>query len=93
MARKVYVDYNATTPLRPEVKAAIVEDLDVFGNASSMHSSGRLAHSRVEEARSLIEKLLGAQPHTVFFTSGGSESNNTVFQTMRRLASDRNGSP
>jgi cysteine desulfurase len=87
MTRKVYVDYNATTPLRPEVKAAITEDLDVFGNASSLHSSGRLARSRVEEARSSVEKLLGAQAHTVLFTSGGSESNNAVFQTMRQLAS------
>ena len=93
MTRKVYVDYNATTPLRPEVKAAITEDLDVFGNASSMHSSGRLAHSRVEEARSCVEKLMGAGPHTVFFTSGGSESNNAVFQTMRQLASAPNSSP
>jgi cysteine desulfurase len=93
MTRKVYVDYNATTPLRPEVKAAITEDLDIFGNASSMHSSGRLAHSRVEEARSCVEKLMGAQPHTVFFTSGGSESNNAVFQTMRQLASAPDGSP
>jgi cysteine desulfurase len=93
MPRKVYVDYNATTPLRPEVKAVIVENLDVFGNASSMHSSGRLAHSHVEEARSCVEKLMGAGPHTVFFTSGGSESNNAVFQTMRQLASAPNGSP
>jgi cysteine desulfurase len=92
MPRKVYVDYNATTPLRPEVKAAITEDLDVFGNASSMHSSGRLAHSRVEEARACVEKLIGAQPHTIFFTSGGSESNNAVFQTMRQIASAPNGS-
>jgi cysteine desulfurase len=93
MTRKVYVDYNATTPLRPEVKTAITEDFDIFGNASSMHSSGRLAHSRVEEARNNVEKLMGAGPHTVFFTSGGSESNNAVFQTMRRLASDSKGSP
>jgi len=93
MTRKVYVDYNATTPLRPEVKAAIVEDMDIFGNASSMHASGRLAHSRVEEARSCVEKLMGAQPNTVIFTSGGSESNNTVFQTMRRIASAADGSP
>jgi cysteine desulfurase len=93
MPRKVYIDYNATTPLRPEVKATIVEDLDIFGNASSMHSSGRLAHSRVEEARSSVEKLMGAGPHTVIFTSGGSEANNAVIQTMRQLASVPNGSP
>jgi cysteine desulfurase len=93
MPRKVYADYNATTPIRPEVKAAITEDLEVFGNASSMHTSGRLARSRVEEARTCVEKLMGAGPHTVLFTSGGSESNNAVFQTMRRLASAPSGFP
>ena len=84
--RRVYVDYNATTPLKDEVKNSIIGDFDVFGNASSMHSSGRLAHIRVEEARASVGSLLGVPPDTVIFTSGGSESNNAVFQTMRRLA-------
>jgi len=83
--RKVYIDYNATTPLRNEVKSAITEDLEIFGNASSMHASGRLAHARVEQARSAIKALIGAKDGTIIFTSGGSESNNTVFQTMRHL--------
>jgi cysteine desulfurase len=83
--RKVYIDYNATTPLRPEVKTAITDDLEIFGNASSMHASGRLAHARVEQARSAVKALIGAKDGTIVFTSGGSESNNTVFQTMRRL--------
>ena len=91
--RRVYVDYNATTPLNPQVKAAMMEDLDVFGNASSMHASGRLAHARVEQARGMVEKLIGAEPGTVIFTSGGSESNNMVFQTMRKLACAPDGSP
>ena len=85
-ARKVYIDYNATTPLLPQVKASIIEDLDIFGNASSMHASGRLARARVEQARIAVSNLIGAKDGTVIFTSGGSESNNTVFQTMRRLA-------
>ena len=83
--RKVYIDYNATTPLRPEVKAAMIEDFDVFGNASSMHASGRLAHARVEQARAAVKNLIGAKSGTLLFTSGGSEANNTVFQTMRSL--------
>jgi cysteine desulfurase len=58
-----------------------------------MHAAGRLAHARVEQARSAVEKLLGAPAGTVIFTSGGSESNNTVFQTMRRLASGADGRP
>jgi cysteine desulfurase len=92
-ARRVYIDYNATTPLRPEVKAGLIEDLEVYGNASSMHTAGRLAHARVEQARSAVGALLGAPPESIVFTSGGSESNNTVFQTMRRLASAPDGSP
>jgi len=83
--KKVYIDYNATTPLRPEVKKAMIEDLDVFGNASSMHESGRQARSRVEQARNEISSLIGAKNGKIIFTSGGSEANNMVFYTMRRL--------
>jgi len=89
--RKVYIDYNATTPLAPEVKASMIEDMDIFGNASSMHASGRLARARIEQARSSVASLIGAADGTIVFTSGGSEANNTVFQTMRRLAADKKG--
>ena len=84
--RVVYADYNATTPLRPEVRAAIIADLDIYGNASSMHQAGRAARKRVEEARRKVEALIGAKPGTVIFTSGGSESNNTLFRTMHQIA-------
>ena len=87
--RRVYADYNATTPLRDEVKAAMIGDLDVFGNASSMHSSGRQAQARVEQARAAVGELLGAASGRIVFSSGGSESNNTVFETARNIA--RNG--
>ncbi|MDR1869535.1 MAG: aminotransferase class V-fold PLP-dependent enzyme [Treponema sp.] len=89
--RKVYIDYNATTPLKPEVKAALIEDLEIFGNASSMHASGRLARARVEQARIAVSGLINAGEGTIVFTSGGSEANNTVFQTMRRLAENAGG--
>jgi cysteine desulfurase len=92
MGRKVYIDYNATTPLRKEVKAAMIADLDIYGNASSMHADGRLAHARVEEARQAVGALMGAPAAGIIFTSGGSESNNTVFETMRILASGAGGS-
>jgi cysteine desulfurase len=87
------MDYNATTPLKDEVKAAMIEDFDVYGNASSMHAAGRLAHARVEEARQSVGALIGGPARGIIFTSGGSESNNTVFQTMRRLAGGPGGSP
>lgn len=84
--QRVYIDYNATTPLRDEVKAAIIEDLSVYGNASSLHTSGQAAKSKVEEARKSIGGLLGVSPQEIIFTSGGSESNNMVFETMRAIA-------
>lgn len=81
--RFVYMDYNATTPLRAEVKASMVADLEIYANASSMHESGRRARSRVEQARASVARLIGADdPERLIFTSGGSESNNTVFATM-----------
>jgi len=85
--KKVYIDYNATTPLKEEVKKAMMEDMEIFGNASSMHASGRLAHARIEQARSSVSDLIGgSKDGSIVFTSGGSEANNTVFQTMRKLA-------
>ncbi|MDR2536028.1 MAG: cysteine desulfurase [Treponema sp.] len=89
--RRVYIDYNATTPLKEEVKAAMIADFEVYGNASSMHADGRLAHARVEAARQAVAALLGAPPSDIIFTSGGSEANNTVFQTMRELGLDAEG--
>jgi len=83
--RKVYIDYNATTPLNAQVKAAMIEDMEIFGNASSMHASGRLAHARIEQARSAVSNLIGGGDGSIIFTSGGSEANNMVFQTMRRI--------
>jgi len=84
--RFVYMDYNATTPLRPEVKAEMIEDLELYANASSLHEAGRLARSRIERSRAAVAALIGADdPERVIFTSGGSESNNTVFATMFHL--------
>jgi cysteine desulfurase len=84
--RFVYMDYNATTPLREEVKARMIEDLEVYANASSMHEAGRRARDRVEKARIQVARLIGsADAASVVFTSGGSEANNTVFNTMYDL--------
>jgi cysteine desulfurase len=91
--KRIYMDYNATTPIREEVRKAMVEDIAVYGNASSMHGAGREARARVEETRTKVGELLGVPAKTVVFTSGGSESNNTVFNTMRILVSDKQGAP
>ncbi len=84
--RFVYMDYNATTPLREELKSRMVADFEVFANASSMHEAGRRAMDRIEKARSQVAALIGALDlKSILFTSGGSESNNTVFNTMYDL--------
>ena len=88
--RFVYMDYNATTPLRPEVKELMVRDLEVYANASSMHEAGRRARAGIEAARASVAALIGARdPQELYFTSGGSESNNTVFGTMYELGRGR----
>ncbi|MCC6734606.1 MAG: cysteine desulfurase [Bauldia sp.] len=75
---RVYLDYNAGAPLRPEARAAMIAALGAAGNASSVHSEGRLARGRVEAARASVAALVGADPRRVTFTSGGSEANATV---------------
>ena len=71
-----YLDHAATTPMLPSALAAMTEQLAVTGNASSLHTSGRLARRTVEEARERLAKALGARPSEVVFTSGGTESDN-----------------
>ena len=71
-----YLDHAATTPVLPEVMAAMMQAMTQTGNASSLHSAGRSARRRVEESRESIAEALGARPSEVIFTSGGTESDN-----------------
>lgn len=80
--KEIYVDYNATTPLDNEVKKCFIEALDLYANGSSMHESGRFVAKKIETARKQLADLINCKPEELIFTSGGSESNNTVFQTM-----------
>jgi cysteine desulfurase len=73
---RVYLDYNATAPLRPEARAATLEALDVLGNPSSIHAEGRRARAIVEEARRAVAALAGGDPRGVVFVSGGTEAAN-----------------
>jgi cysteine desulfurase len=75
MSERLYFDWNATTPLRPEARAAVLAALDVIGNPSSVHAEGRAARQLVEEAREDVACLVGAEPRNVAFTSGGTEAN------------------
>ncbi len=80
--RNVYFDNNATTPLHPEVKKALVEGLEIFGNPSSMHAFGREARERVENARQQVASFIGADSEEVLFVGSGSEANNTVLSLL-----------
>lgn len=76
MTSGVYLDYNATTPVKPAVARAVAEALAEVGNPSSVHGFGRAARRAVEDARARVAALLGCDPAAIVFTSGGTEANN-----------------
>ena len=79
----VYLDYAATSPLLPEVIKAMHEaEQKYFANASALHTPGHLSMNKIEEARELLAKLINADLDEIIFTSGASESNNTVIRTF-----------
>lgn len=73
---RVYLDWNATSPLLPAAREALIEALDAFGNPSSVHAEGRRARALVETARGRVAALAGVAPGGVVFTSGGTEAAN-----------------
>jgi cysteine desulfurase len=75
MPSRVYLDWNATTPLRAEARAAMLTAYELIGNPSSVHAEGREARRLVEDARSALGTAVGAQPRNVVFTSVGTEAN------------------
>jgi cysteine desulfurase len=85
--RTIYFDYNATTPLDPAVREAMLPYLgEVFGNPSSVHHVGRKARALLDEARDRVARVWSCKPSEVVFTSGGTESNNlAIFGTARLL--------
>lgn len=85
MSNRIYLDYNATTPMSPEVLDFYKEQLELYANASSLHEDGRRAKKEIEIARKNVADLVNVLPEEIIFTSGGSESNNTVFNTMINL--------
>lgn len=76
----VYLDYNATTPLRPSVKTALVSLLNEVGNPSSIHQHGRTSRKHLEKTRQILSTVFGCGPHEVTFTSGATEANNQILR-------------
>src|SRR6516164_8035241 len=75
MTERIYLDWNASAPLRPEARAAALAALEATGNPSSVHVEGRAARRLIEQARDQVAALVGADPRNVVFTSGGTEAN------------------
>lgn len=86
----IYLDYNATTPLSPQVFAAMRPFLDEFhGNPSSIHAAGRRTRAAIDDSRDQLARLLGAKSHEIIFTGGGTEADNlAILGLARRRAAD-----
>src|SRR5207253_193458 len=83
--RRVYLDSNATTPLRPEVVAAMMPVFtEHFGNASSIHWFGQHAKSLIDDARQHVAKLINAETAEIVFLSGGTEADNLAIRGIAR---------
>ena len=89
MTSGVYLDYNATAPLRPEAREAMVRAWDVGGNPSSVHATGRAARAIVEQSRSEVAALIGGMVSTVVFTSGGTEANALAIESALAAGAKR----
>ncbi|MDQ3035538.1 MAG: aminotransferase class V-fold PLP-dependent enzyme, partial [Myxococcota bacterium] len=77
----IYLDHNATTPVHPAVRDAMIAAIDsAWGNPSSAHVFGRRAHDAIEAARRELAALIGAHDDEIVFTSGGTESNNLAIR-------------
>ncbi|NNE87759.1 MAG: cysteine desulfurase [Silicimonas sp.] len=80
MSERVYLDWNATAPLRVEARGAMISAMDVVGNPSSVHAEGRAARGIVERARSQVAELVGCNTAEVVFTSGATEAASVLRQ-------------
>ncbi len=80
MTGRVYLDWNATAPLRPEARDAMIGAMDVMGNPSSVHAEGRAARGLVERARAEVAAAVGCKPAEVIFTSGATEAASVLAQ-------------
>lgn len=76
----IYLDHNATTPIEPAVKEAIIACIDIYGNPSSAYAAGRESHDVIEAARRSLALMLNCTAKRILFTGGGSESNNLAIK-------------
>jgi cysteine desulfurase len=84
MNNHIYLDFNASTPLRPRVIATMTEAMQHFGNPSSIHKFGRSARACIESARDVVAAHLDITPSQIVFTSGGTEANNLIIKAHKK---------
>src|ERR1700753_3048070 len=84
-ANRLYLDWNATAPLHPAAREAMLRAMDLFGNPNSVHGEGRAVRAAIEAARRQGAALTGAEPAHVTFTSGATEAANTVLTPEFRM--------
>src|ERR1700693_13323 len=89
MSGRIYLDWNATTPLRNEAREAMAAAWDLCGNPSSVHAEGRQARKLVEDARAIVAGAIGSAPKNLVFTSGGTEANALALRSGLRRGSGR----
>ena len=89
MQRAIYMDWNATAPVRPEAARAVLAALEEVGNPSSVHGFGRRARKVMEEARTILAAKLGAKVENVIFTAGGTEANALALNSRGSRRCDR----
>ncbi|MDP9808940.1 cysteine desulfurase [Rhizobium tibeticum] len=82
---RLYLDWNATSPLHPQARAAVLRAMDLFGNPNSVHGEGRTVRAAIERARRQVATLAGADPAHVIFTSGATEAANMVLTPEFRM--------
>ena len=85
----VYLDHNATTPVRPEAKAAVLRALDLVGNPSSVHAGGRAARALMATSREQVAALAAVKPGSITFTSGGTEASALAIDSAVAAGCDR----
>ncbi|NNJ67812.1 MAG: aminotransferase class V-fold PLP-dependent enzyme [Boseongicola sp.] len=83
---RAYLDWNATAPLRPVARSAVIDAMDRVGNPSSVHAEGRVARGLVERARASVAELVGCKPSEVVFTSGATEAASVLREAARHGA-------
>ena len=89
---RIYLDHAATTPVRPEVLAAMIPYFtEEYGNASALHSAGQAGREAAKKARQTVAELIGAEPEEIYFTSGGTESDNQALRGVWGAAVGKSG--